>query len=373
MPTPQLSPQTKARLKTVLIVSIIGIILGPIYAYILKGDFHLFRVFKGAMMGLLITSTSSTLELFVFPRILPRLPFSTLLVARSIFYILLVSFSIIIVSTTYESIHQSIPWLTYLGGEEFSQFLRHDFISIAIFATLMSFAINFIWQVNRLLGQGVLLAYITGRYFHATEEEKIFMFLDMNSSTTIAERLGHKRFSELLNDFFFDMTGAILESRGEIYQYVGDEVVISWEIERGLKDNNSIRCFFRIQKALHDLNDKYIGKYGLVPGFKGAIHAGRVVVSEIGDIKREIVFHGDTMNTTARILSECKPLGAELLVSGDLVRRLPFIEGMSVERIGEIRLRGKESDVTLYRLSQGLGLGGEFTTKDTKGTKAHKG
>ncbi len=349
MPT---TPQTKARIKTILIVSTIGIILGPIYAYILKGDFHLFRVLKGAMMGLLITSTSSTLELFVFPRILPRLPFSTLLVARSIFYILLVSISIILVSTTYESIHQGIPWFTYLGGDEFGQFLRHDFISIGVFATLMSFAINFIWQINRLLGQGVLLAYITGRYFHPTEEEKVFMFLDMDSSTTIAERLGHKRFSEFLNHFFFDMTGAILESRGEIYQYVGDEVVISWEMDRGLKEGSCIRCFFQIRKSLHDLRGKYLGKYGLVPGFKAAIHTGRVVVSEIGDIKREIVFHGDTMNTTARILSECKPIGAELLVSGDLVRRLPFIEGMSVERIGAIRLRGKESDVTLYRIEE---------------------
>lgn len=346
----QLSANYRAKLKTIAIVSLVGIIVGPIYAYILKGDLAPFRVFKGALMGFLITSISSSLEIFVFPRILPRLPFSTLLIARSVFYILLTSVSIILVSTIYESIHQEIPWFTYLGGAEFKDFLRHDFIYIGIFATLMSFTINFIWQINRLLGQGVLLDYITGKYFHPRDEERIFMFLDINSSTTIAEQLGHKRFSELLNDFFFDITDAILESRGVIYQYVGDEVVVSWDMERGVMGNNCLNCFFRIDRTIANESQKYMEKYGLVPGFKASLHCGPVVVSEIGDIKREIVFHGDTMNTTARILSECKPLGSRLLVSDELLQHLPTIQGMSVDRIGAIRLRGKEQDVMLYRV-----------------------
>ncbi len=343
-----LSAQTRARLRTIVLVTIVGMIIGPLYAYALKGDFAPFRVYKGAMMGGLICSLSSTLEFFVFPRLLPRLRFSVLLVARTIFYVLLASLSILLVSSTYESIHQSIPWVEYVRGDEFLTYVEHDFVGILVFAVIVSFTLNFVWQINRLLGQGVLWNYITGRYFHARTEDRVFMFLDLNDSTTIAERLGPERFSALLNDFFFDMTGAILECRGEIYQYVGDEIVISWPLDRAFRESNAVRCFFLIEEAIASEGGRYTQRYWFIPAFKAGIHRGPVVISEIGDIRREIVFHGDTMNTTARILSQCHPLKARLLISEGVASELPGNADFATTRIGEIALKGKEIAVVVY-------------------------
>lgn len=322
-------------------------IVGPLYAYALKGDFAPFRVYKGAMMGGLICSLSSTLELFVFPRILPRLRFAVLLVARTIFYVLLASFSILLVSSTYESIHQSIAWIDYVRGEEFLTYVESEFIGILIFAVVVSFILNFIWQVNRLLGQGVLRNYITGRYFHARTETRVFMFLDLNDSTTIAERLGAEEFSALLNDFFFDMTEPILECRGEIYQYVGDEIVISWRLDRAFRDANCIRVFFAIEDAIASEGGRYYERYGIIPAFKAGVHVGPVAISEIGDIRREIVFHGDTMNTTARILAQCHPLQSRLLVSRETAQQLPPSELFAVKPLGDVLLKGKENVVAV--------------------------
>ncbi|MGR3301112.1 MAG: hypothetical protein ACUZ8I_01275 [Candidatus Scalindua sp.] len=52
------------------------------------------------------------------------------------------------------------------------------------------------------------------------------MFLDLKSSTTIAEEIGHRRYFEFISDFIADVTTPILNNHGEIYQYVGDEIVI---------------------------------------------------------------------------------------------------------------------------------------------------
>ena len=131
------------------------------------------------------------------------------------------------------------------------------------------------------------------------------MFLDLKSSTAIAEKLGHKRYHQFLNDFFYDITPAIIESKGEIYQYVGDEVVVTWTKERGLRDANCISCYFRVAAAIGKVSDTYEQKYGSVPTFKAGYHYGEVIAGLIGDIKRAVVFHGDTVNTASRIRSEC--------------------------------------------------------------------
>jgi len=79
----------------------------------------------------------------------------------------------------------------------------------------------FLLQVNDKFGPGILLKFIRGRYHHAKEEERIFMFLDMRSSTTIAEKIGNEKYFNLLNDMFSDITTTIINNNGEIYQYVG--------------------------------------------------------------------------------------------------------------------------------------------------------
>jgi adenylate cyclase len=53
-------------------------------------------------------------------------------------------------------------------------------------------------------------------------------------SRIIAEQLGDEKYHTLLKDFFADITIPIVENGGNIYQYVGDEVVIAWDIEEGI-------------------------------------------------------------------------------------------------------------------------------------------
>ena len=174
------------------------------------------------------------------------------------------------------------------------------------------------------------------------------MFLDMKSSTTIAEQLGHVRFYTLLNELFHEISQPVLQTKAEIYQYVGDEVVLTWEVKHGLQNSNCLKTFFMFQESLRRNSGNYLRNFGIKPEFKAGLHFGKVVCAHIGDLKREIVYNGDVLNTTARIQDECNKYQRDCLVSGMLMKRLKQLDGFQWERIDAVTLRGKETEVELF-------------------------
>jgi adenylate cyclase len=231
-------------------------------------------------------------------------------------------------------------------------FQSKDFLIMVSVCVIMIFFINFIRQINRLMGQNVLLNYVMGKYQLPLEEELIFMFLDLKSSTTIAERIGLEKNHEFLNDYFYDITDPILECKGRIYQYVGDEIVITWHMKDGISDLNCIDCFFKIQKKITEKKEIYMQKYDVYPEFKAGLHSGKVITGEIGDIKKDIVYHGDTVNTSSRIQYECNTYGKVFLVSEVLLKKLNITGKYKSESMGKIMLKGKTKELELFSIEE---------------------
>lgn len=184
------------------------------------------------------------------------------------------------------------------------------------------------------------------KYLRPKDEERIFMFLDLKSSTTIAEEIGHRRYFEFISDFITDATTSILNNHGEIYQYVGDEIVISWRMDKNQFNPHCIQCFFDIKNQIEQLSAKYLAKFDVVPEFKAGLHYGIVTVGEVGVVKKDLIFSGDVVNTTAHIRTKCNEYDSELLISSDLAGKLAT-EKYEMRRIGEIRLKGKQVLVEL--------------------------
>ncbi len=206
-----------------------------------------------------------------------------------------------------------------------------------------------ILQVNDKYGPGVFASFLLGKYFHPKKEERIFMFLDLHSSTSIAEKLGEVQYFNFLREVFQYATPSILNSKGVIYQYVGDEIVISWKTYKGAENANCIQCFFNVQSSLNNRVDYFNEKYGVVPEFKAGLHYGNVMAGEIGLVKREIAFSGDVLNTTSRIQSKCNELGVNILLSKFLLDKLNLRpETFTPKLVGDIVLRGKEQSLSLY-------------------------
>lgn len=175
------------------------------------------------------------------------------------------------------------------------------------------------------------------------------MFLDLRSSTTIAEELGEERYFDFIKKVFSDVTPSIIYNKGEIYQYVGDEIVVSWPIEKGAENANCVRCFFDIQAALKRRAPKYLEQFGVAPEFKAGMHHGYVMAGEVGVVKRDIVYSGDVLNTAARIQAKCNEMGVNFLFSQFLLDRLSLPpHQFQPQKIGDILLRGKQQKVILY-------------------------
>jgi len=224
------------------------------------------------------------------------------------------------------------------------------FLGQYLYWTLLMGASMLMVRLNDQYGNGGF-DYLTGRYRKPRQEMRIFMFLDMRSSTTIAEQLGHVKYFQLLNELFTDITDPIVYARGEIYQYVGDEISVSWPLRRGVRKQRCVRCFLNIRAKLDKRSKHYQERYGLVPTFKAGFHYGQVTTGEVGVVKKERIFSGDVVNTAARIQNSCNAHGVDNLFSKELLDVLRLPAEYPVREIGTISLKGKREPMSLWTLS----------------------
>ncbi len=217
------------------------------------------------------------------------------------------------------------------------------------------FVINVVLTTMRLLGPRTVASFITGRYHRARQERRIVLFVDLMASTKLAEKLGDTQFHAFLNQVFWDITEPVLEAGGEIYRYVGDEVIMTWPDRTGAPAQ-AIACIFAIEDALSGRYDDYLSRYAATPKFRAALHAGPLVVGEMGDVKCEIVLLGDTMNTAARIENVCRTTGRDYIVSAPAMpEHTGLPPGVRAESLGPVELRGKENVIELFALTRATG------------------
>jgi adenylate cyclase len=306
-----------------------------------------------ALAGGLITGVLYSIvdRLFRIPRF-ERQPYGLIILVRGTAQLaitVLAGLSIIFVGTVVLQVSE-----LSMADRIQAMLASHSAVLLVLTSFLASFGLNFFQIMQGKIGTQVLINLLWGRYHSPREEERIFMFLDLRSSTTYAERLGNIRYSRLIQDCFSDVTGAIKRHRAEIYQYVGDEVVLTWPCATGGADLNWLGAYADFMQALQERAPYYASTYGFVPEFKAGVNCGIVTVAEVGVVKREIAYHGDVLNTAARIQAKCNEYGRALLVAEAIAVRLPPDPKLIVELVGDLALRGKEHTVKIY--SVGLPL-----------------
>lgn len=296
--------------------------------------------YMGVLVGFQAHLYISTFEMYLKPRLSKRNFFLALLTSTAA-YIILIIISVFIAIIILNRFNFTVI-LTNFETILFSTAMGYGLL----FGLLMSFMFSSYAMFEMLLGKHFLFKLFTGKYHNPFEEERVFMFLDLKSSTTLAEKMGHKLFLQLLNDFFYDVSIAVGETKGEIYKYVGDEAIISWKLKKVVGKANPIFCYFRIAEEVESNRDKYMKRYGSLPEFKAGLHGGTVVTGEMGFMKKEIAFLGDVLNTTSRIEGLCNSLGQNLLVSDELLERL-YANKYQIVSVGEHVLRGKQKGIKI--------------------------
>ncbi|WP_052158198.1 adenylate/guanylate cyclase domain-containing protein [Lacinutrix jangbogonensis] len=264
-----------------------------------------------------------------------RISFQKLLALRLVYVIL---FLVSIISLGYAVYGENISFIGF-AFEPGSFAIYLYIVSVDIFM----FGLR---QVNLFLGSNNFWKLLRGKFYTPSEEERIFMFIDLQSSTKHAEDLGHIEYSKMIQDCFNDL-GIVVENEAEIYQYVGDEVILTWKLQDGLRDENCLNAYFNFKERLDSRMEYYLKNYNCIPHFKAGMNAGIVTVAEVGKFKKEIAYHGDTINTAARIQGKCNELKQDLLISGRLKKELNNTNFV-FDKLGRIELKGKESQTLLY-------------------------
>lgn len=232
--------------------------------------------------------------------------------------------------------------------EALLKYLKTRLLEDFIFSLLASIFLILFLEVSSLLSSKFFYNYFTGKYHQPVQEERIFMFVDVKSSTTMAEQLGDIRYSRLLQDLFNDFTDAILASKAEVYQYAGDEIILTWKTSTGLKGERCLYCFYLLKECIKRREEYYLENYNIIPKFKAGMHIGKAVTTWVGKVKKEIVFHGDLLNTTSRIQCKCNDFNHDFVISEEMKNALPQDLPVKYSHQGEILLRGKANAMKLY-------------------------
>lgn len=311
---------------------------------------YLFASLATAMVGCLV----GAIELLYLDRRLGSLSLGSKLVLKTLFYALLLLVVVLITFPIAAAMEMETGLADPRVWERLGGFLTSSAgLSTGVQLTAALVVSLFYAEISEHIGPRVLTNLLIGRYHTPSEERRIFLFSDMKSSTRIAERLGHAQYFELLKAYYNALGDAVVDHGGEVYQHVGDEIVVSWPEELGLQDNNCIRCVGRMQADLRRRSSSFEQRFGVVPDFRAGMQAGVVTTGQIGALKKEIVFTGDVLNQTARIQGQCKAHGVDVLVGDELRAGLTEGDGWTLRSLGAHALRGKDQSVELFALDSG--------------------
>lgn len=295
----------------------------------------------GAIYGLLISGAIGTFEVFAswspLRDWLGSLPFSASLAVRSAFY------AAVIIPVLYFDLGVLIAGQTPDSNQ--------NVWTAIIFSAVFSVALNLLFSITNIIGPRTFLNLATGRYHTPAEENRFVLFVDIAGSTTLAERLGGLGIHRFLEKTFRTLTGPVIDYRGEVLNYVGDEIIVTWPESSGSVDCRPLRCFLAMRAVLQQLHGRFEKEFGVAPRIRGSLHFGPVIVGEIGDIKRAIVFNGDVMNTAARLEELSRNVEGGFLASRAAIDQFKTAPPVTLQDLGVREIRGKSDGIEVVGLA----------------------
>ncbi len=335
-----MNPRLERKLRQLAII-VAASVTGSIAFTIARGFTSTLGIMVGVAYGLLISVAIGGVELFILQgpmrNWLASLPLTGLVLVRSAIY------AVIIVPTQFFQLGalvlgQRIPYST------------RSFWIAMVFSVVCLIVFNLALAIASLIGGRTFLNFISGRYHNPIQESRFVLFVDIAGSTGLAEKLGGVGFHRFLDRTFRVLNMAVEDYRGEVLDYVGDEIIVTWTERLGAVDCRPLRCFISMRQELLRTSDQFEREFGVVPRIRGSLHFGPVIVGEIGDIKRAIVFNGDVMNTASRLEQLSRGVEGGFLASCTAMARFSSGPPCPVYEFGRMPIRGRADDIAVVGL-----------------------
>ncbi len=342
----RVSHRARRNRRTIVIVLAVSAAVSAVFGYLAAppGTPRYMSTLLGVANAFVVATPIVLFELYrarwTFARRMRHLPLLAYLALKNVYYLVCIVGGTVLVRLIFNGL---------IGRPlEVDRIMVNSFV----FGAVMVFFGTFSFEIGRLLGWATLKNLLTGRYVQPKREQKAFLLIDMKDSTGHAERLGPVRFHELLNDFFRDIADAALECDAEIHKYVGDEAILTWPAGPVLADGDWLACPFIARDVITANGEQYRARFGAVPEFRAALHCGEIVAGEIGDVRREIAYVGDTLNVAARLLDAAKTTGRDVLVSADLLKSMALPPDLRAEPLPVLAVRGRNAPLEIFALSR---------------------
>lgn len=218
-----------------------------------------------------------------------------------------------------------------------------DFFQVFSYSAASVILLLLLDQSRSLIGNQVFFALITGRYARPLEEQRLFLAIDMANSTALAARLGDRDAMRIVGRFLHALGEPVRAHGGSIDKYVGDQAIISWRLTARRPDAPALACALAIRRTLTALKMEM----GVELGFRITLHAGPVIVAQVGDQRREITYFGDTINSLSRLDSIAKEAGRDIILTADGWRHCRPVAGVMPVPLGPVTLRGRETPMEI--------------------------
>ena len=332
----------KLRYFTAIIVA--GTISGIVFS-ISQGRTSPLSMIEGAAYGVQICAAIGGLELFVLNgglrTRLANLSFTANLIVRSAIYAAII---MLVQAVQIGDIIFGRPPGTSLQG----------FWSGFLYSAVISVVMNLGFSIANIIGPRALLNFITGRYHSPVEENRFVLFVDIAGSTGLAERLGGIGIHRFLDRTFRLLTLAVVDYRGEVHDYVGDEIIVTWREDEGGVECRPLQCFAAMRAALVAAAGQFEQEFGAAPKIRGSLHFGPVIIGEIGDVKRAIVFNGDVMNTAARLEELSRNVDGGFIASRAAMARFKSAPPFAMRDLGRLPIRGRADGIDVVGIAESL-------------------
>lgn len=306
---------------------------------------HGVSILPGVVTGLLISSILAGFEILIADG-----PVRAWLNSRSF------TASLLIKSAFYATVILTVEWFPIVDAL-FGR--RQDtsgdtFWSSLLYSVVISIIVNLALAITNLVGGRALINFFTGRYHEPVEEERFVLFVDIAGSTGLAEQFGSLGIHRFLDRTFRVLSLPVVDHRGEVLAYVGDEMIVTWTKRDGAADCRPLRCFMAMRDELARKAGQFTREFGAAPRIRGSLHFGPVIIGEIGDVKRAIVFNGDVMNTTSRLEALSRDIPGGFVASCAAVAQFKSPLPVAMRDLGRLPIRGRADGIDAMGLRDGL-------------------
>lgn len=317
---------------------------GALHGFLFQDGPSVIGMIYGGCIGVLAIAYERGVCLAGYRERLRRLP--------TLAYFAAAETSLLVVILAAKLVTGAVMWTLGVSEKTLTEAVTPKWSSIP-YAMVVSALIIAALRVRDLIGGETFINLVLGRYHRPVSEERVFLFLDLVGSTAYAERHGDLAAQDLLKAVFAAIAEPVRRHRGQVDDYVGDQVIISWPLARGVEQARCVACVFAIRQTLIRDRRAWIARFGLVPEVRAALHGGSVVTAEVGVDRHKIAYFGDVMNATARLEGLCREAGRSVLISDAVLSRLLALpEGIEAEALGPQRLRGRSGIMTVHALAE---------------------